>query len=44
MDLLKALLEKFNPSFTKPSGESKTSGELIAEVTGGANLVDGKNM
>lgn len=42
MSLLKALLEKFNPSLTKPSGEVKTSGEIIAEVTGGANLVDGK--
>lgn len=42
MSLLKALLEKFNPSLTKPSGEVKTSGKIIAEVTGGANLVDGK--
>lgn len=42
MSLLKVLLEKFNPSLTKPSGEAKTSGELIAEVTGGANLVEGK--
>ena len=30
------------PQIHKPNGEPKTSGELIAEVTEGANLVEGK--
>lgn len=42
MSLLKALFDKISPILTRPSGEPKTSGELIAEVTSGANLVDGK--
>jgi len=42
MSLFDRLFRKTNPSFTKANGESKTSGELVAEVTGGANLVDGK--
>jgi hypothetical protein len=42
MSLLKSLFSKKKPKLTKPSGEVKTSGELIAEVTDGANLVEGK--
>ena len=46
MESLMSLLGKlFNlrlASFSKPTGEPKTSGELIAELTDGANLVDGR--
>ncbi|MFZ3184746.1 MAG: hypothetical protein WA173_11465 [Pseudomonas sp.] len=42
MSLLDRLFKKATPSFRKENGETKTSGELIAEVTNGANLVDGK--
>jgi hypothetical protein len=42
MSLLSRLFQKVNPSLTKDNGEVKTSGELIAEVTDGANLVEGK--
>lgn len=41
-DKLKVLFTKIKTSIFKSNGESKTSGELIAEVTNGANLVDGK--
>jgi hypothetical protein len=42
MSLLSKLFRKKAPELTKASGEPKTSGELIAEVTEGANLVEGK--
>lgn len=42
MSLLSKLFGKKNPDFRKANGKPKTSGELIAEVTDGANLVDGK--
>ncbi len=42
MSLLDSLFKKKQPSLRKEDGSPKTSGELIAEVTGGANLVDGK--
>jgi hypothetical protein len=42
MNLLSKLFGKKNFDFRKANGEPKTSGELIAEVTDGANLVDGK--
>lgn len=42
MSLLSFLFKKKKPSLHKEDGDPKTSGELIAEVTGGANLVDGK--
>lgn len=42
MSLLNRLFQKLNPSLTKDNGEVKTSGELIAEVADGANLVEGK--
>ena len=42
MSLLSKLFRKKNPSLAKISGEPKASGELIAELTDGANLVDGK--
>ena len=42
MNFLSKLFQKKNPSLSKVSGEPKTSGELIAELTDGANLVDGK--
>ena len=42
MSLLKKLFKKKAPDLVKPTGEPKTSGELIAELTDGANLVDGK--
>ena len=41
MSLLNSLFKKKQPSLQKDDGSPKTSGELIAEVTGGANLVDG---
>ena len=42
MSLLRFLFREKKPKLTKLSGEVKTSGELIAEVTDGANLVEGK--
>lgn len=42
MSLLNRLFQKVNPSLTKDNGKVKTSGELIAEVTDGENLVEGK--
>lgn len=42
MSLLSKLFRKKNPSLTKVNGGPKTSGELIAELTDGANLVEGK--
>jgi hypothetical protein len=42
MSLFDRLFKRANPSLTKADGQPKTSGELIAEVTGGVNLVDGK--
>ncbi|WP_404396787.1 hypothetical protein [Idiomarina loihiensis] len=42
MTLLSFLFKKKQPSIHEEDGTPKTSGELIAEVTGGANLVDGK--
>ena len=42
VDLLKWLFTKRAPTLTDPGGEAKTSGELVAEVTDGANLVEGK--
>lgn len=42
MSLLSFLFKKKQPSMHKKDGTPKTSGELIAEVTDGANLVDGK--
>lgn len=42
MSLLNFLFKKQQVSHQKEDGSPKTSGELIAEVTGGANLVDGK--
>lgn len=42
MSLLSFLFKKKQPSLQKADGSPKTSGELIAEVTDGANLVDGK--
>ncbi len=42
MRLFRKLYQKRNSSLLKDSGIPKTSGELIAELTDGANLVDGK--
>lgn len=42
MSLLSKLFRIKEPQSNKPNGEPKTSGELIAEVTDGANLVEGK--
>ena len=42
MMLLSKLFHKRKPSLRKVSGDPKTSGELIAELSDGANLVDGK--
>lgn len=42
MSLLSFLFNKKQPSIHKKDGTPKTSGELIAEITDGANLVDGK--
>lgn len=42
MSLLGKLFGKKTPELRKPSGEIKSSGELIAEVSDGANLVEGK--
>ena len=42
MSLLDRLFKKASPSLTKANGEAKPGGELIAEATDGANLVEGK--
>jgi hypothetical protein len=42
MSLLSNLFRKKAPQLEKLNGEPKTSGELIVEVTEGANLVEGK--
>ena len=42
MSLLSKLFQKLKPSLTKSDGSPKTSGEIISELTGGTNLVDGK--
>lgn len=42
MSLLSKLFRIKAPQIHKPNGEPKTRGELIAEVTEGANLVEGK--
>lgn len=42
MSLLSKLFRKKSPLLEMPNSEPKTSGELIAEVTEGANLVEGK--
>ena len=42
MSLLSKLFKIKAPRIHKSNGEPKTSGELIAEVTEGANLVEGK--
>ena len=42
MSLLRFLLKKKKTSLQKEDGLPKTSGELISEVTGGANLIDSK--
>lgn len=42
MGLLSLLFNKKQPSLQKKDGSPKTSGELIAEVAVGSNLVDGK--
>lgn len=42
MSLLSKLFRIKAPRIHKSNGEPKTSGELIAEVTEGANLVEGK--
>jgi len=41
MSFLSKLFQNRNPSFTKVNGKPKTSGELIAEATNSANLVEG---
>ena len=42
MSLLSKLFRNKAPQLEKPNGEPKASGEIIAEVTEGANLVEGK--
>ncbi|MDK9718565.1 MAG: hypothetical protein OEL57_11770 [Trichlorobacter sp.] len=42
MSFFSKLFRKENPSLCKVNGEPKTSGELITELTDGANLVDGR--
>ena len=42
MNLLSKLFRIKFPESSMPSGDPKTSGELVTEVTGGANLVEGK--
>ena len=42
MNLLNKLFQVKNPSVRNVNGELKTSGELIAEISDGANLVDGR--
>lgn len=39
---LKISIKKKKPSLQKEDGSPKTNGELISEVTGGANLIDSK--
>lgn len=42
MKLLQKLFQIKSPELLKLNGEPKTSGELISELTDGANLVDGQ--
>lgn len=42
MSLFDRMFKKAKPPFINESGETKTSGELIATVTNDANLVGGK--
>ena len=42
MSILSKLLRLVNPSLNKSDSTPKTSGEIISEVTDGANLVNGK--
>ena len=42
MYFFRKLFQRKNLSLSKVSGEPKTSGELISELTDGANLIDGK--
>ncbi len=42
MSILEKLFKKKKPEFHQTNGSPKTSGELIAEVSDGANLVEGK--
>jgi hypothetical protein len=42
MSLLYRIFNRTDSSIAKKNGEPKNSGALIAETTGGANLVDGK--
>lgn len=42
MSLLDRLFKRPYPLLKKANGEAKTSGELIAEITGGTNLVESK--
>lgn len=42
MSLLSFLFKKKKPSLQKENGDPKTSGEVIAELTDGANSVDGQ--
>lgn len=42
MSLIEKLFQRTNPSLIKASGETKTSGELISEVTNNTDLVDNK--
>jgi hypothetical protein len=42
MSLFDRLFKNANSSLKQANGEANTSGELIAEVTGGANLIEGK--
>ncbi len=42
MSLFSKLFRNKAPQLEKPNGEPKASGEIIAEVTEGANLVKGK--
>lgn len=43
MSLFDRLFKRAIPSLSKENSNPKVSGELIAELTGGASLVDGKN-
>ncbi len=42
MNIFERLFNRVIPTFTKNNDEPKTSGDLITEIAGGANLVDGK--
>ena len=42
MNLFGRLLNRKKPDLQKSDGSTKTSGELITEITDGANLVNGK--